>query len=437
MVGGAPIAIEQTLAAEPGFSLSGSVRARYEALDGQFRPGFAAHDDILLLRGAVLAQWTRGAWRLTGEFIDSRAYDTDAGSVLSVGDVNTLEPMQAFVQREFSRGESNVATVQIGRFRMNFGSRRLASSGEDRNSTTTYTGLHAEMHDAHGAQWTLFYTLPEQRRPDAFGALRDNARALDHAGGDLRFWGAMAARPDLLPGGVLTEIGYAGLKEKDTAKRPRRNRDLQDFILRAIREPSAGSTDLEVEGIYQWGSMRRTTAADAPRIDVSALFVHAEIGHTFDQPWQPHLSLEADHASGDGPGADYQRFDTLFGSRRQDLAPSDIYGALARSNLQALGLRLEVRPSADLEAFGTWKMLWAANRHDTFSATGIGDASGASGRRAGQQLDGRVRYWIVPGSLQLELNATWLLRGPLLRHAPNASPYGDTHFLAASATYSF
>jgi hypothetical protein len=418
---------------------SGTLRARQEALDGQFRPGFDAHDDILLLRGSLRADWARGGWRLAGELIDSRAYDTDAGSVLSASDVNTFEPVQAYVQREFSAGlgAGSVAIVQAGRFKMNFGSRRLVSSGDDRNSTQAYTGLRAELHAAGGAQWTVFYTMPQQRRPDDFAALRDNDWALDHAGGDLRLWGAMAAQPDLLPGGLLAEIGYVGLKERDTAARPRRNRDLQNFSLRVIREAAAGSTDVELEGIYQTGTVRSSTAATAPQLNVNAWFMHAEIGRSFVQAWQPHLSLEADYASGDGPGAGYQRFDTLSGSRRSDLGPADIYGALARANLQAVGLRLEIRPTARLDAFGTWKLLWAANRHDTFSATGIGDASGRSGRRAGQQFDGRVRYWMVPLKLQLELNATWLLRGPLLRHAPNASTHGDTHFLAAAATYSF
>ena len=440
VAGTATCAGAQTPAADKaGWSLSGSVRVRQEVLDGQFRPGFDDRDDILLLRGSLRADWARGGWHVAAELIDSRAYDTDAGSVLSTGDVNTLEPVQAFVQREFNAplGEGSVAVVQAGRFRMNFGSKRLVSSGDDRNSTQAYTGLRGELQDVRGAQWTVFYVLPQQRRPDDFAALRDNDWALDHVGGDLRVWGAMTSRPDLLPGGVLAEIGYAALKEGDTAGRPRRNRDLQNVILRAIREPAPGNTDLELEGIYQWGNVRNSTAGGAARLNVNAYFVHAEIGHTFAQAGQLHLSLELDHASGDGPGAQYQRFDTLSGSRRSDLGPADIYGALARSNLRAAGLRLEIRPSADLEAFGTWKMLWAANRHDTFSATGIGDASGNSGRRAGQQFDGRVRYWIVPQKLQLELNATWLLRGKLLRHAPNASPHGDTRFMAAGATYSF
>ncbi len=95
------------------------------------------------------------------------------------------------------------------------------------------------------------------------------------------------------------------------------------------------------------------------------------------------LSVEFDYASGDSPGADYQRFDTLFGMRRADLAPSGIYNAIGRANLQSLGVRLEATPSARLEVMGTYRVLWAADRTDSFSTTGIRDASGAAGRHRG------------------------------------------------------
>ena len=166
-------------------------------------------------------------------------------------------------------------------------------------------------------------------------------------------------------------------------------------------------------------------------------FIHAEIGHSWTLAWRPHLSLEFDYASGDGPGARYQRFDTLFGMRRADIAPSGIYGAIGRANLQALGLRLETTPTPRFDVFGSWRVLWAADDRDSFSTTGIRDANGAAGRFAGYQFDGRARYWIVPQKLRAEVNAVWLIRGDLLRDAPNASPHGDTHFLTAAITLSY
>jgi hypothetical protein len=419
--------------------VSGSIRIRQESLDGQYRPGFDDKDDLLGIRSSLMAEWTHGAWRLVGEISDSRAYDTDAGSALTANDVNTFEPVQAYVSHEFAApfGKGTSATVQAGRMLVNLGSRRLVASDEFRNTPQGSTGIRADMRFANKAQWTVFYLMPQQHRPDDFASVRDNDVAFDHEGRDQRFWGTVLARPGLLPGGALGEITYIRLQEGDHGARATRNRDLHTFSVRAIRDPKAGQGDFEFEAIIQTGEIRASTAADAPTLDVSAWFLHADAGYTSSSSGKPRLSAEFDYASGDGPGAGYQRFDTLFGMRRADLAPSGIYNAVGRANLQSLGLRLEATPSARVDVFGAWRLMWAADRHDSFSTTGIRDASGAAGRFAGQQLDGRVRYWIVPQKLRAEVNAVWLRRGELLRHAPNASPHGDTHFLAAAITLSY
>jgi hypothetical protein len=279
--------------------------------------------------------------------------------------------------------------------------------------------------------------LPQQRRPDDLPSLRDNEVALDHEGQDLRVWGALAARPGLLPGGALGEVTYVRLQEKDNGTRTTRNRDLHTLSLRAIRDPKAGQADFELEGILQNGHIRASTAANATTLDVSAWFLHADAGYTFESTLKPRVSAEFDYATGDGAGADYQRFDTLFGMRRADLGPAGIYNALGRTNLQSLGLRLEAAPSASVDVMATWRFLWAADRHDSFSTTGVRDASGESGSYAGQQFDGRVRYWIVPQRLRAEVNGVWLMRAGLLRNAPNAAPHGDTHYLSAAITLSY
>jgi hypothetical protein len=419
--------------------LSASFRIRQESLDGQYRPGFDNKDDMLALRSSAMASFTHGAWKLVGEISDSRAYDTDAGSALTSNDVNAFEPVQAYVSREFADalGKGSTATVQAGRMLVNLGSRRLIASDEFRNTPQGSTGIRADLRLASKTQWTAFYLMPQQRRPDDFASLRDNEIALDHEGQDQRFWGVQGARPGLLPGGALGEVTYVRFEEHDHGARATRNRSLHTLSLRTIRDPKAGQADFELEGILQSGHIRASTAANAATLDVSAWFMHADAGYTFGSAGKPRLSAEFDYASGDGPGTDYQRFDTLFGMRRADLAPSGIYGAIGRANLQSLGLRLEATPSARLDVMGTWRLMWAADRHDSFSTTGIRDASGASGRFAGQQLDGRVRYWIVPQRLRAEVNGVWLMRAGLLRNAPNASPHGDTHYLAAAITLSY
>jgi hypothetical protein len=421
------------------FSLSGNVRVRQEYLAGQYRTGYDADDQMLAMRSDVLAQWKHDGWTLAAMLSDSRAYETGTGSYLTANEVNTLEPVQLSVQRDFAEpfGKGSSATVMLGRFLLNVGSRRLVASDEFRNTPQGSTGLYTDLHFSNRTQWSLFYVLPQQRRPDDFESLLDNETELDHEGGDQQMWGTLLSRPDLLPGGIQGEILYVGFREKDHGSRATRDRDLHSFSLRALRAPATGRNDFEVEGIYQTGTTSTASSASAASADVNAYMVHAAAGYSFDTAWKPRLSLQFDYASGDGTGTDYQRFDTLFGMRSADFAPSGIYGMLGRANIQLAGLRLEAKPSPRFDTYLTWFWLWAADRHDTFATSGIGDRSGNSGSYAGYQLDFRARYWIVPQKLRAQLSTTWVQRGELLRDAPNASPHGNPLYGALALTWSF
>jgi hypothetical protein len=418
--------------------ISGSIRVRQEELDGKNRPGFDRHDDLLAFRSSLFAEWDTGIWRFGGEIFDSRAYDTDPGSALTANDVDTLEPVQAYVAGDFDApfGKGSSVTVQAGRFTMNVGSRRLVASDDFRNTPQGYTGARADLKFAGRRSATLFYVLPQQHRPDGFAAVRDNAVKLDHEGRDQQLFGAVLSRAGL-PGGLLVEAGFVRFIEHDTATRSTRNRDLTNLSARVMRDAAPGQWDYELEGIAQTGSVRAGTALNAAVLAVRSHFIHADLGYTLAGSWKPHINIEWDYATGDGPGARFNRFDTLYGMRRSELAPSGIYGAIGRANIQAWGLRLEGSPAKRLDVLATWKWLWAADRHDAFSTTGIRDAGGNSGSFAGQQLDGRLRYWLVPQRLRAELNAVWLMRGQLLQRAPNASPHGDTHYATAALTLSF
>jgi hypothetical protein len=420
------------------FKVSGSIRIRQESLWGQYRPGFDAQDDILGLRSSLLAEWTHGAWKVAGELSDSRVYDTDAGSVLSANDVNAFEPVQAYVSYEFRApfGKGTSTTVQAGRFLMNLGSRRLIASDDFRNTPQGSTGIRADVKLVDKSQGTFFYVLPQQRRPDDFASVRDNEVDLDHEGQDQRLWGAVLSKPGLLPGGAMGEFTYVRFEERDGG-RATRNRDLHNIGVRALRDPKVGQFDYELEGILQSGHIRASTAPAAAELDVKAHFVHADSGYTFASTGKPRLSVEYDRASGDGPSAHYTRFDTLFGMRRADLAPSGIYGLVGRANLESLGLRLEITPTARFDAMATWHTLWAEDSRDSFSTSGIRDASGASGSRAGQQVDVRLRYWVVPQHVRAEFNGVWFDRAGLMRDAPNASTHGNTTYLTAAITLSF
>lgn len=434
----APPSLQQAIGDPEDFKLSASVRVRYETLDGQSRPGLDPRDDQLALRATLAAEYHREGFRLGAELFDSRAYFTEPGSAASANEVNTLELVQAYVGADLGGvlGRGSKTEVQLGRFTLNLGSRRLVAADEYRNTTNGYTGARIDLKTADGSTATLIYTLPQLRRPDDLASVLDNRQQSDRESFDLRLWGAIAQRPKVF-GETALELAYFRLHERDSPDRPTRNRDLHTLSARMIRNPKASAWDYEVEGIYQLGAVRSSIAPLAARLPVSAWFVHADAGYTFPGPAKLRLSVEYDQASGDGPGRGFGRFDTLFGMRRADLAPSGIYAAVGRANILTPGIRAEIAPSRRLDAFAGYRAMWLSDRHDAFSTTGVRDAAGASGRFAGHQVDARLRYWLIPAFLRAEMNAVWLAKGRFLKHAPNAPRTGDTHYLSTALVATF
>ena len=237
--------------------------------------------------------------------------------------------------------------------------------------------------------------LPQIRLPDDRPSIEGQDIKWDRESFDLQLWGGNISRTNTLAG-ALAEVSYFGLYERDWTDHPTRNRDLDTFSARLIRDPKARQLDFEVEGIYQTGNIRASTAATAPQQDVSAWFLHADAGYLFPGNAKLRLSIEYDRASGDAPGGKYGRFDTLFGMRRADLAPAGIYNAIGRANIETVGVRAEVAPSPRWDGFAAYRPMWLAERTDSFSTTGVRDAAGASGSFAGHQLEARLRYWLVP-----------------------------------------
>ncbi len=431
-------ALHEALGAPDALKLSGSVRIRYETIDNQVRPGFAANEDLVSIRTILFAEVDTGPIRIGGEFYDSRAYDAGPGSAISTGEVNSFEPVQAYVAADFAApfGRGSSATVQAGRFTLDLGSRRLVAADEYRNTTNGFTGLRADLKAGDGTRATLIYVLPQTRLPDALPDILDNRPRLDREDFDTQFWGGLVTKPRAW-GKTTAELGYFGFLERDAPGRPTRNRRLHNIDARILRDPGPGGWDYELEGIYQFGSIRAGIAPAAPLLDVSAGFVHAEIGYSVPGGWQPHFSIEADYASGDGPGRGYGRFDSLYGMRRADLGPAGLYNAIGRSNIATIGVRAEVRPGSRTDAFLSYRSMWLASATDSFSTTGVRDPSGASGSFAGHQLEGRVRQWLVPKVLRAEANGVWLARRGVLRNAPNAPPTGDTLYLSLALTANF
>lgn len=110
---------------------------------------------------------------------------------------------------------------------------------------------------------------------------------------------------------------------------------------------------------------------------------------------------------------------------------------MQRANLISPGIRFEVAPDPDWDAFIDYRSLWLENPTDSFAATSVRDRTGRSGSFAGHQIEGRVRYWLVPRSIVLDSGVAYLLKGDVLRNAPNAPNTGDTIYGYMTTTFFF
>lgn len=431
-------AVPAMAAEEEGFRLSGSVRLRYEAIDGQARAGFDSSDTLTNIRTQILGEYRTGNVRFGVELFDSRAYAADPGTPLSTNEVNALEPVQAYVAADFREafGRGTKLSLTAGRMTLNLGSRRLVAADDYRNTTNGYTGLNVDFVGRGELKATVIYTLPQIRLPDDPRALRDNQVRLDRESFNLVLWGGLLSKGHAI-GPATAELSYFHLGERDAPGRPTRDRSLDTFGGRLIAEPRLGELDYEVEAFYQTGQVSASLAPMAARLPVSASFVHADIGYSFAGPWKPRLSAELDWASGDRAGGRYGRFDTLFGMRRADLAPAGLYNAVARTNIVTPGVRLEVVPSKGLDLFAVYRPMWLAANEDSFSTTGVRDVTGQSGSFAGHQIEARLRYWLIPSRLRFEYDGLLLAKKRFLREAPNAPPERWTRYHSFNLTASF
>jgi hypothetical protein len=100
-------------------------------------------------------------------------------------------------------------------------------------------------------------------------------------------------------------------------------------------------------------------------------------------------------------------------------------------------VRIEAAPSRRLDLFVNYRLMWLASRTDSFATTGVRDAAGNSGRFAGQQFEGRARWWVAPEKLRFEATGALLRKGRFLKTAPNATGGGDTRYISLNLTAFF
>ena len=420
-----------------GFSIEGSIRARVERIEGEFRPGKLPEETIYSTQTSILAKYKTGPVTFAGELLDARGYDIAEGSAASSSTVNVLEPLQAYVALDVGQEDSGwQGDIQAGRFTMKIGSGRIIGRPGFSNAPTAFTGAKLDLANSKGERVTAFWTMPVTRQPGDAASIRDNEFEFDRSGTDLQLFGASYQSKLANLGATFEVYGY-GLIEDDRPDKATRNRNLYTPGVRFSRKAKPGKLDFDVELAYQIGSIREGKAANAGTQDVAAWFLHTEIGHTFEGPANIRVAAMFDIATGDADGGNYTRFDPLFGARRGTFGHTANCGPLSFSNIISPGLRVSTKPTKRLDGWVSARLAWLEEGTDSFAKTGIVDPAGAAGNFAGAQIEGSVRYWVVPETLRFEVGAAYFAKGRFMETAPNAPQDGDTRYVFADVTFNF
>lgn len=438
-----PWRLSESLDLPAWLTVTGNQRIRYEALDGQFRADRRGDDQILVLRTKLEIDVVQRGVEVVGELMDARQYLADSETPLNTGIVNTFELLQGYAAVGCSNllQENSKFRISLGRLTMDVGSRRLIARNRFRNTINSFNGVNVSWTAVSGLAARAFYVLPVNRRPSdgERDRLLDNDTEFDEETFDVRFWGVFSRLPEALPG-VTGEFYLFGLQENDSQEWPTSNRDLYTVGGRFYHGRAKNELDFELEAVFQMGTSRSSrAAADKIDLDHRAGFFHGQVGRGFDAAWSPHFALQLDYASGDKNPNDAKnnRFDTLYGARRFDFGPTGIYGALARSNLFSPGYKLDLTPSKRLDVMFAHRFCWLAAKKDAWTAGGLRDTSGNSGRYLGSQAEFRFRWDLLPKSIQVEVGAASLFAGTFMDRAPNTNGEGNATYGYVQNVFTF
>jgi len=390
----------------------------------------------------VLGEISKGPITFGMELQDSRTELADSGTPLSSSFVDPLDVLQAYVRVAVPMADAR-SSLQLGRMTIEIGSERVAERLDFANAVVNFTGAYWRTDFKNNDQFHAFYTVFLTSRPTDRQELENNTPSGDEEEWGRRFWGLHYRKANAVPAilsDVWVESFVYGINETDTRTIPTPNRDYLQPGVRFFRPAKAGSWDFDVETSWRTGSRRATSnPADIRNLDVNAHSLHAEFGYTFDVATRPRLRIDYDYMSGDRDPSDgrFDQYERVVGARRSDLGAAGIMGLLTPANLDAPGMKFDMRPNAKSDVVATWKAVSLASARDSWVTAGVRDASGRSGRFVGHLFDFRARYWLVQDSVRLELGASALFQGRFARTAPNAAGNGNTRFGYLALTTSF
>ena len=423
-------------------SITGEHRTRYETINKQFRRGSTGSDQVLSLRTLVKAEFRFNKnFQINLELQDSRAELADVGSRMNSTIVNAAELLEANIVWKtddlFMEGSQSV--FRGGRLTMDIGDRRFIARNRFRNTIQAYTGVDWDWKSKDGSEVRAIFTLPVNREPSTAAELLKNDASFDKESFNQILWGLFYASPELL-GGIKGEVYWFGLHEKDDINLTTRNREVYTPGFRIHRPRGKGQFDYELESMFQFGTVRATTAtSDVTDLELFAYFHHAEAGYTFATAWSPRLYLEYDYASGDSDPNDNSsnRFERQYGPNVPEFGPTSIYTSFVRSNISSPGIRLQVRPNSNLFAYLSYRAFWLASNTDGWrGASQLRDTSGNSGSFLGHQLFLRTK-WKAHDNIKFEGGLAYRIDGSFQKNVSDSPRQGNSVYTYLSTTFGF
>ena len=394
-----PGLLHQALGAPDWLIIGGEQRTRYEGLDGSWRTNEPSGGQLVSMRTRLQVgiQNIVDPLRFLIEIQDSRLPLTTTDSYVNTNNANELDIQQLHVDLVSKNlfGTGVPSLLKVGRINMDVGRGRWIARNQFRNATNAFDGFEWQL--GGGRRWQL--------RSFLFQPVQRFVRKLDpwFSSDASTFWGAYI-ESHLLPW-FDTSFHYFGHRSKGPV------RDFDMLGGRVVKEPETGEVDYEFEVSYQFGNIAPQTRF--------AQFYHAEIGYTFDIPWQPQALLKFDYAS--------NGFDILYGRRSFELHPTGIFGPFQRSNMTSPGVRLLVQPRSRSYVFVQYRAWWLADDSSAWVGTNLHDPSGRSGNFVGQTFELRAR-WSLKENLYLQAGYAHFAFGPFAERAPSSPVTRDAHY---------
>ena len=419
-----PWRLDGALGGPDWLKVGGEHRTRYESLDNQFRfrnptppppaRNYAENDDALMLQTLLRVDATGDVFGATLEGIDARQYGLhdEAGtandSYIDTTMVDSADVLQAYASMKLGGVGGGKHELRVGRETIDLGGRRLVARNAFRNTVNAFTGA-SWLWQGEASNVRVFWTLPVDRRPDNGDAedLFDNRQEWDDQSLDLQFGGVCFESK--LAGKARYDVYAFGLDERGANTR---QRELLTFGGRVHQARKAGDWFYAIELVGQTGESK-TSATATSVSDHQAGFGHASLGYQWDASWSPAVQVAYDYATGDKDpnDRDNERFDTLFGARRWEYGPTGLYGAVARANLNSPEVRLMLHPRKQLQFTLAYRMVFLASDRDAWTASGLRDRTGGSGDHVGDQFELRMRWEVVPQSVEFDFGVCYLAEG--------------------------